>query len=191
MTATSEIRGNKITHDGATWGDLSCHEKCQHCGERPDVRGYDACLVDLIDGLNMIDGVKTHKSCCGHGKRHAWLWFTAEGKKAIFDAIAFINPCFANGDRIETEVRGNNELVYVAHINVASKMAIINAPDESIPASPIVVKSLLKKIVAYRKGACAGCEWHPDVCKHCKNSQLPENNVGDLTTGKDAECSGS
>jgi len=41
---------------------------------------------------------------------------------------------------------------------------------------PMEVKYPLSKIVGYRKGICKGCEWHPDVCVHCKNSLHPGNN---------------
>jgi hypothetical protein len=35
---------------------------------------------------------------------------------------------------------------------------------------PIPVVGELEKILSYRTEQCAGCEWHPDVCKHCEQS---------------------
>ena len=47
--------------------------ECPECGESPDERGYDACLVELIDVLNK-HGLVTVEHCCGHGM---------EGRKSI------------------------------------------------------------------------------------------------------------
>jgi len=40
------------------------------------------------------------------------------------------------------------------------------------PSQPLYVGGEMRKIVNYRTGRCAGCEWHPHVCNHCRNNFL-------------------
>ena len=42
------------------------------------------------------------------------------------------------------------------------------------PARPLYVHGDMRKILEYRTGRCAGCEWHPDVCEHCLRSHVPD-----------------
>jgi hypothetical protein len=37
-------------------------------------------------------------------------------------------------------------------------------------ARPLPVVGDLEKILSYRIKCCAGCKWHPDVCRHCEQS---------------------
>lgn len=40
---------------------------CKRCGKPSDKRGYDHCMLQLINALNRV-GIKTVEHCCGHGK---------------------------------------------------------------------------------------------------------------------------
>jgi hypothetical protein len=40
------------------------------------------CLA-LCDALNLIPGIETSESCCGHGRHPYWIWFVARGRDAL------------------------------------------------------------------------------------------------------------
>ncbi len=49
---------------------------------------------------------------------------------------------------------------------------------ESQQAVPIFVHDEgMRKLISYRFGACAGCEWHPNVCDYCVRSHAPDFDV--------------
>ena len=53
----------------------------------------------------------------------------------------------------------------------------------SIPSTallgPMPIPSLEYEIIVHqRSGQCKGCEWHPDVCKHCLQSLNDDNDNG-------------
>ena len=120
MTAKSEIRGNEIKAVDGKWDINKDHHKCGNCGCEPSQEGYDSCLVDYLIGINMIDGVKTYESCCGHGKRMAWIWCSVESTKAIFDIMGYVDPKHSQGERVEVELVGNKKditVIIIADVN--------------------------------------------------------------------------
>jgi len=120
MTAKSEIRGNEIKASNGEWDISKDHHKCANCGCTPSEEGYDSCLVDYLKGLNMIEGVETVESCCGHGKRMAWIWCAVETKKAMFDILGYVKPKQDKGERVEIELIGDRSdltVIIIADVN--------------------------------------------------------------------------
>lgn len=61
-----------------------------------------------------------------------------------------------------------------------------NASGAQVPCisllGPMPIPSLEYEIIVHqRSGQCAGCEWHPDVCKHCLQSLNDDNDDGSPT----------
>jgi hypothetical protein len=49
---------------------------------------------------------------------------------------------------------------------------------------PMPLPSLEYEIIVHqRSGQCAGCEWHPDVCKHCLQTLNDDNDNGSPGNG--------
>jgi len=46
---------------------------------------------------------------------------------------------------------------------------------KKMSAKPVKVGPPMDRIIGYRKGVCADCEWHPDVCEHCQMNLHPTN----------------
>ncbi len=53
----------------------------------------DAEIVDLCAALNLLPGIETISSCCGHGKDPIDIWFRAEGLEALPPLLYWFMTC--------------------------------------------------------------------------------------------------
>lgn len=61
--------------------------------------------IPLCNELNVLPGIKTFESCCGHGKNPFRIWFTAENMKDLLIVVMAVNPeyCGQIGYSIQVE----------------------------------------------------------------------------------------
>ena len=153
MTAKSEIRGNEIYANDGKWDINKDHHKCSNCGCEPSENGYDSCLVDYLKGLNMIDGVETVESCCGHGKRMAWIWCSIDSKKAIFDILGYVKPEYSKGEKVAVELRGDKKDITVIVIaDVNGSVASEPSAETELEFSKQIAKELYLENKALMRG---------------------------------------
>lgn len=50
--------------------------------------------VDLCDALNLLPGIKTSESCCGHGEYPFRIWFLCESTQALRPLVESLPDCF-------------------------------------------------------------------------------------------------
>ncbi|MDD5517889.1 MAG: hypothetical protein PHV98_00875 [Candidatus Omnitrophica bacterium] len=58
-----------------------------------DMNEYDKEVVELCKAMNLLPGITTIESCCGHGKRPYHIWFTAEGLLHLPRLIYYFDVC--------------------------------------------------------------------------------------------------
>ena len=56
--------------------------RCKRCGKPSNHKGYDACMVTLINALNRV-GIKTVEHCCGHGKTASSLLIELDSLETV------------------------------------------------------------------------------------------------------------
>jgi len=49
--------------------------------------------VDLCDAINMIPGLRTFESCCGHGNQPFRIWFAVEDIDNLPKLLYFCDSC--------------------------------------------------------------------------------------------------
>lgn len=58
-----------------------------------DERGYDVESVALVDAMNMVPGIQTVESCCGHGEREFLIWFQTESLDDLPSLLYWFDSC--------------------------------------------------------------------------------------------------
>ena len=49
--------------------------------------------VELVEAMNLIPGIHTVESCCGHGKAPFRIWFEADELKNLPDLLYWFDGC--------------------------------------------------------------------------------------------------
>ena len=49
----------------------------------------DSECIELCDAINLLPGLKTTESCCGHGTEKYYIWFVADNLKSLPDLCYF------------------------------------------------------------------------------------------------------
>lgn len=57
----------------------------------PD-RAMDPECVLLCRALNALPGITTIESCCGHGRKPFWIWFTVASLEDLPTALYYFDP---------------------------------------------------------------------------------------------------
>lgn len=55
--------------------------------------GMDAECIELCEAMNLLPGIQTIESCCGHGTDNYRIWFQAAGLKYLPRLIYWFSPC--------------------------------------------------------------------------------------------------
>lgn len=58
-----------------------------------DERGYDVECVALVDAMNMVPGIFTIESCCGHGEYPFRIWFKTDTLDAMPPLLYWFDSC--------------------------------------------------------------------------------------------------
>jgi hypothetical protein len=56
-------------------------------------KGMDLECAVLCDAVNLISGIITTDSCCGHNERPYRIWFVAENLEVLPDLLYWLNSC--------------------------------------------------------------------------------------------------
>lgn len=49
--------------------------------------------VALCDAMNLIPGIRTYESCCGHGQSPFWIWFDVKSLDHLPNLLYWFDPC--------------------------------------------------------------------------------------------------
>lgn len=58
-----------------------------------DKRGYDVEVVALVDAMNLVPGIRTIESCCGHGDYPFRIWFVTDSLEALPALLYWFDSC--------------------------------------------------------------------------------------------------